>query len=108
MTRSTLVTYRVILDGHTGTVMYVDFHTRRDKVTDYAVVLTVQIEGVTHIVRLYDGAHGFNELHRYTRLGKKQPGEAFHAGTLGEGMRWAIDQVARRFQQMIETRKDRA
>jgi hypothetical protein len=33
-------------------------------------------------VRVYDAAHGHNEMHRYTRSGGKEPGEVFHSGTL--------------------------
>lgn len=53
-------------------------------------------------VRVYDGAHGENELHRYTRQGGKQPAEIFHRGTLGEGMRVAIEAIKRGYQSMIE------
>jgi hypothetical protein len=54
-------------------------------------------------VRLYDGAHGENELHRYTREGGKQPAEVFHRGTLGQRMRAAIEEVERGYQAMIES-----
>lgn len=70
--------------------------------TDYSVVLTVWEEGRRQTVRVYDAAHGFNEMHRYTGGGGKQPGERFHAGTLGEGMRAAIDEVRRGYRAMIE------
>jgi hypothetical protein len=41
-------------------------------------------------------------MHRYTRGGGKQTGKAFHSGTLGEGMRAAIEQVKSGYGQMIE------
>lgn len=53
-------------------------------------------------VRVYDGAHGINELHRHDRSGEKAPAESFHAGTLGEGVRTAIAAVRSGYQEMIE------
>jgi hypothetical protein len=64
-------------------VMYVRFTTRRRDVTNYAVLLAIEWDQ-TQTFRLYDSAHGFNEMHRYTRKGGKQPGEASHSGTLEE------------------------
>jgi hypothetical protein len=56
----------------------------------------------TATVRLYDSAHGHNEMHRYTRSKGKQPGTPFHGGTLGDGMRAAIDEIERSYREMIE------
>jgi len=42
-------------------------------------------EGEEQTVRVYDGSHGVNELHRYNRRGQKQSAEVFHPGTLGGG-----------------------
>jgi hypothetical protein len=53
-------------------------------------------------VRVYDGAHGVNEMHRYTASRGKQPGTVFHSGTLGEGMRAAIAEVEHGYRGMIE------
>jgi hypothetical protein len=103
VTRATRVSYDVELDGRTDVVMYVDFQTSRDEVIDYAIVLTLRRTDAIHNVRLYDGAHGVNELHRYTRSGIKQHAETFHPGTLGEGMRWAIAEIKRRYQMMIDS-----
>jgi hypothetical protein len=55
-----------------------------------------------HTVRVYDAAHGSNEMHRHTRTGGKQAGVVFHAGTLGEGMRAAIADCVDGYEQMIE------
>jgi hypothetical protein len=41
-------------------------------------------------------------MHRCVSDGSKQPGEAFHAGTLGEGMRVAIALVKHGYREMIE------
>lgn len=70
---------------------------------DYAVVLLIGEEGDEQTVRLYDGSHGINELHRYTRRGEKQPAEVFHPGTLGEGMRYAIEQIETGYEAIIES-----
>lgn len=43
-------------------------------VIDYSVVLVIEVDGRMETVRVYDGAHGENELHRYTREGAKQDG----------------------------------
>lgn len=65
-------------------------------------MLVVDDGGETHTVRLYDGAHGVNEMHRYTRGAGKQPAEIFHGGTLGEGMRAAIHEIEDGYEAMIE------
>jgi hypothetical protein len=94
--------YFVELDDVSDDRMHVRFTTRGRDITDYAVLLTVERDGKRHTVRLYDGAHGINEMHRYTRAQGKQLAEAFHGGTLGEGMRAAIEQIRRTYQSMIE------
>jgi hypothetical protein len=50
------------------------------------VVLVAEVNGRKETVRVYDGAHGKNELHRYTRDGSKRAAEVFDRGTLGEGL----------------------
>lgn len=82
--------------------MGVAFTTDRREVTDYAVVLLVEEGEQIETVRVYDGAHGENELHRYTRQAGKQAAEVFHLGTLGAGMREAIDAIKFGYQPMIE------
>lgn len=91
------------LDATLGAFYIVQFETSRRNVVDYAVVLVVRDREIEHTVRVYDGAHGINELHRYTRSGGKQPAEVFHSGTLGDGMRDAIRQVASSYEAMIES-----
>jgi hypothetical protein len=83
-------------------MLRVEFTTDGREIIDYAVVLLLARDGPPETVRVYDGAHGHNEMHRYTRSTGKQQGEPFHAGTLGEGMRAAIDQVERGYGKMIE------
>lgn len=82
--------------------MHIEFTTDRRDVVDYAVVLLVEAEGEVEAVRLYDGAHGKNEMHRYTR-GRKQPAEVIHHDALGSGMRAAIQEIKRGYEAMIES-----
>jgi hypothetical protein len=83
--------------------LHVEFTTERRAVEDYSVVLLTEIDGHTETVRVYDGAHGQNELHRYGKKSGKGPAEIFHRGTLGEGMRTAIDEAERGYPAMIES-----
>jgi hypothetical protein len=71
-------------------------------VIDYAVVLVVKEQERSETVRVYDGAHSVNELHRYTRKDGKQKAEIFHSGTLGAGMRAAINEIERNYRSIIE------
>jgi hypothetical protein len=82
--------------------MDVDFKTVRRDVMDYSIVLLAEVDGRLETIRVYDGAHGKNELHRYTRSGGKQQAEAVHDGTLGEGMRAAIMDIKHGYGAMIE------
>jgi hypothetical protein len=94
--------YRDVLDYEIGARIVVTFTTRGSEVIDYAVVLTVDDEGMTATIRVYDGSHGINDMHRYTRDRHKQKAEVFHAGTLGEGMRAAATAVRANHWEMIE------
>lgn len=94
--------YRFVLDHRLGSVLRVEFSTSGGRIVDYAVVLLIAVGEAVATVRLYDAAHGFNEMHRYTRTDGKQQGVAFHPGTLGEGMRAAIAEMRRSYPQMIE------
>lgn len=94
--------YQRVLDDFLGALLCVEFKTDAREITDFAVVLLLALDGSTETVRVYDGAHGHNEMHRYTRSGGKQPGEPFHACTLGEGMRAAIAEIERGYGEMIE------
>ncbi len=97
--------YRDVLSYEIGARVVVEFTTptRKREVMDYAVVLTVDDgagEAVT--VRVYDGTHGVNDMHRHDRSGEKAPAEMFHAGTLGEGMRAAITAVRTGYKEVID------
>jgi hypothetical protein len=94
--------YEVKLGGDPNKLMRVEFTRRGRDIANYAVLLTFKEEAQTNTVRLYDGVHGLDEMHRYTRTRGKQPGKVFHHGTLGEGMRAAKKQIKGAYQSMIE------
>jgi hypothetical protein len=83
-------------------MLRVEFTTDGREITDYAVVLLLEVGEVIETIRVYDAAHGHNEIHRYTRGDGKQAGTPFHSGTLGEGMRAAIEEIERSYREMIE------
>jgi len=76
--------------------------TERGKVMGYSVVLLVLREGDWHTVRVYDNAHGANEMHRYTLAECKQAAEPVHAGEPGEAMRATRDEVLAGYEKMLE------
>jgi hypothetical protein len=100
------VSYRRILDESHRAILHVRFTTRGPEVLDYSLVLTYYVDGVVETVRAYDAAHRFNEMHRFTRSRGKQRGVRFHRGNLGEGMRAAIKDLERSFEEMIEGWRD--
>jgi hypothetical protein len=93
--------YRDVLDYEIGARLVVEFVTDRSNVVDYAVILLVDDDSGAATVRVYDGAHGVNDMHRHNRRGEKAPAMTFHAGTLGEGMRAAIAAVRTDYKEMI-------
>ena len=95
--------YTRLLDRARRVFLHVEFTTGRRTVIDYAIVLLIEVEGRLETVRVYDGAHGENELHRYGRQAGKEPAEIFHRGTLGEGMRAAIEETKRGYEAMTES-----
>jgi hypothetical protein len=100
--RRWITSYWLELDRRIGAWAYIEFMTSARGVIDYSIVLLMEENGQAHTVRLYDGAHGVNELHRYTRLEGKHAAETFHSGTLGMGMRAAIDEIKRNYRSIIE------
>jgi hypothetical protein len=82
--------------------LWVDFKTVRGEVTNYVVVLLLATPNGTETIRVFDGSHGYNEMHRHTRSGGKQTGMRFHSGSLGEGLQAAIENAKRNHLQMIE------
>jgi hypothetical protein len=57
-----------------GVRIVVEFTVRQREVLDYAVILTVEHQGDSAIVRSYDGAHQVNEMRRHSRRGGKAAG----------------------------------
>jgi hypothetical protein len=54
--------YGAVLDGSLRAVLRVEFTREHREGVDYSVVLLVEHEEELKVVRLYDGAHGLNEL----------------------------------------------
>ena len=100
--RGVSAAYSLILDWHPEVILRVDHSTERGQVVDYTLVLLLATPEGTETIRVYDSAHGYNEMHRYTCGAGKQSDVRFHSGSLGEGMRIAISGVKRGFDEMIE------
>ena len=96
------VNYQEVLDDGQGVSVYVEFRTSGPKVESYSVVLLLETDNGIETIRLYDSAHGFNEMHRYRQGDGKQRGVPFHPGSLGEGMRAAVKAVEEGYVEMIE------
>lgn len=94
--------YRNKLDEAPGVLMIVEYTTERGLMVDYSVVLVLESDSGPDTIRLYDGAHGFNEMHRYSSGGGKRSGEVFHRGTLSEGMQIAIEAIKTGYARMVE------
>jgi hypothetical protein len=94
--------YLRILDHALGAMLRVEFTSEGREILDYAVVLILAVGEGTETIRLYDAAHGFSEMHRFTRNKGKGPGTPFHGGTLGDGMRAAIADIERGYAEMID------
>jgi hypothetical protein len=94
--------YESILDEIAGVSLWVDFMTDRGTMVNYTVVLLLATAAGAETIRVYDAAHGYNEMHRYTQSEGKQTGTVFHSGSLGEGMRAAIEETERGYLKMIE------
>lgn len=94
--------YWDIVDFVLGAVIWVEFTTVRGRVVDYTVVLFLPTASGLKTIRVYDAAHGLNEMHRYTKDGGKQKGVDVHSGSLGEGMRAAIEDIKDGYLAMIE------
>jgi hypothetical protein len=93
--------YEDVIDYELGVVLMVEFESVGRDVVDYSVVLRRDDVNGAETIRVYDSAHGFNEMHRFTRRGGKQRGLAAHPGTLGEGMRGAIEEIKSGYRAMM-------
>lgn len=80
----------------------VEFKTERGELTGFTVLLRVRREGHWHEVRVWDNAHGRNEMHRYTRSGGKQPGVIFDRGSSAVGYRAAYADARANFEEIVD------
>lgn len=94
--------YEKVLDWALGAVLSVDYTTVKGEVVDYSLVLQLKEGDGVKTIRVYDGAHGFNEMHRYGQEIGKGQGILVHRGTLGEGMNAAIETIEASYVAMIE------
>lgn len=97
-----ITSYRLRLAEDAQLVIW--FATERGRVVSYSVVLLAVHDGRWQTVRVYDNAHGQNEMHRHTASGGKQPAEPFSdASKAGVAMRAAREAVLAGYDKMIET-----
>gem|GEM_PF-644280 len=94
--------YVDVIDYRLGVDLVVEFDTAGTEVVSYSLVLRLDTDAGAETVRVYDSAHGLNEMHRFTRDGGKERGVEIHRATLGEGMRAAIEEIKRGYLAMIE------
>ncbi len=92
--------YRIPLSDRADLLVW--FISERGAVVSYAIVLVSYHQGAWHTIRVYDNAHGRNEMHRHTLRGGKQPGEQFTASSYGEAMRSARMEILAEYEMMIE------
>lgn len=85
--------------------MVVHHVTEQGCLRTYSIVLVVAEPEALTACRLYDNAHGINEMHRYTRDGGKQPGVPFHDGTPAEAMNAAKRAIRRSWREMVDAWK---
>jgi hypothetical protein len=93
------IDYRYPLD-HDAQIV-VRFTTERDEVVRYRVVLLAVYEGEDRTVRLFDNAHGVNDMHRYEGA-EKQEAETFSQASPREAMYEAIRWVLGSYREMID------
>jgi len=94
--------WRRVLDYETGARLVVRYTHESGVIVDYAVVLVLPHADGEQTIRVFDGAHGVNDMHRHTRSRGKASAEAFHGGTLAEGLRIAIDAIETGYREMID------
>jgi len=92
--------YRLPLSDQAELLVW--FVTDLGAVISYAVVLVARHQNAWHTVRVYDNAHGHNEMHRHTASTGKQPAETFLPGDVGEAMRAGRAEVLAGYEKMIE------
>jgi hypothetical protein len=83
-------------------LLRVEFTTQGSEVLDFAVILLLETEDGWRRSASTTQRTATTRCTDYTRTGGKEPGEIFHSGTLGEGMRAAITEVEHGYREMIE------
>lgn len=78
------------------------FVTEQGVVVEFAVVLTAFDDDRLQTIRVYDNAHGVNELHRHSRSTGKRKAEVFHHGTPAEALNAAVREVRTGHAMMVE------
>jgi len=92
--------YRLPLSDQAELLVW--FVTERGAVISYSVVLVARHQGAWYTIRVYDNAHGGNEVHRHTLAGGKQSAEPFLLGDFGQAMRGARAEVLAGYEKMVE------
>jgi hypothetical protein len=77
------------------------FTTDRGTLVRFSVVLSAWYDDAWHTVRVYDNAHGVNEMHRHTLSQGEQPAEVFHHSTASEAYVAAWRAVKKGHKEMI-------
>lgn len=77
--------------------------TDRSGLVEYAIALRVFENGWWQTVRLYDNAHGANDMHRYSRQEGKRPAENFSQGRPSEAYLLARNLILEGWEQMIDS-----
>lgn len=87
-----------------GARVEISYKTHRDGRILYSVVLIYRdSNGTDQTVRVYDNAHGQNEMHRYTRRGGKQTADLFHPGPANIACGYAIAQAKKNYEEIIRS-----
>ena len=68
----------------------------------YAIMLQLRIEGRWQTIRLFDNAHGYHDMHRYTGA-EKHPAERFSEGTVNEVAPMAIRYLIEHWEAIAES-----
>jgi hypothetical protein len=79
----------------------VAYTTERGALTTYSVTLVALRRDDWQTVRVYDNAHGVNDMHRHTISEGKRPAETFHYGTPSDAFNAALEMVDARYEEMI-------
>ena len=65
------------------------------------MTLVARHAGIWQTIRVYDNAHGPNDLHRHTLTGGKEPAVTFHHGTASEALQAALASIDAGYEEMI-------